>query len=306
MPVAPPDAPVTPKPLPQQDNLRGIGWMLFSVLTASAMTVSVRALSADFSAAMVLLLRAGVSALLILAIVIPFTRLRRQLRFSQPKAHLLRGFFIAGSTLMGFYTIAEMPLATATILFFTAPIFAVILAALVHGERVGPRRWSAVIAGFLGALVILRPGYVPFELAMVTALGSSLMFAGALTMSRGIAQQDGPLPAFISSVFITVIFAIPFAAPSFALPVGVASWSIVAVLVVTGAARNIADIQAYRFADASVVGPIAYLRIVFIGIAGYVLFGEGIDGPTLIGAVIIIGSTLYIARREAMKRRKSG
>lgn len=303
MAVAPPDVPPTVQPLPQRDNTRGILWMLFSVLTASVMTISVRELSQDFSAAMVLLLRAGVSSLLIVLIILPVTGLRKQLRFSQPKVHLIRGLFIAGSTLMGFYTIAEMPLATATILFFTAPIFAVILAALVHGEKVGPRRWSAVFAGFVGALVILRPGYIPFEFAMLTALGSSLMFAGALTMSRGIAQADGPLSAFVSSVFITTVFAIPFAAPSFALPMGLATWAVALVLVVTGGARNIADLQAYRYADASVLGPIAYLRIVFIGAAGYFLFDESVDMPTLIGAVIIIGSTLYIAQREAAKRR---
>ncbi|MEL6584683.1 MAG: DMT family transporter [Pseudomonadota bacterium] len=286
------------------ENLRGIAWALFSVVTSSAMAVSVRALSEHFSPQMVLTMRAGFSTLLVLIAVLALPWARRQLKITVPWAHAARGFCIAVSTLLGFYTIANLPLATSTVLFFTAPIFAVIIAAVFQKEAVGPRRWSAVIAGFIGALIILRPDADGVNIAMVSAVGCSLFFAIALTLSRQVGGADGPVSAFATSVVVTVMFAFPVSITTFALPTTLPLWGLVVLLVATGAARNIADIQAYRFADAAVVGPIAYLRLVLIGGAGFILFGEVPDAPTLIGAIIIIAATLYIARREAQLGKK--
>lgn len=304
MAISPMDQATPPPARTQSDNLRGVIWMLFSVVMASAMSVSVRWLTDELDSRMVLMLRSGITTVLIAGcLVLPFVW--RKLRFSRPRDHLIRGAFVAGSTHLGFYTLAHIPLATATVLFFTAPIFAVIIAATALGERVGPRRWSAVAAGFVGALIILRPGFIALEPAMLAALGSSILFAAALSMSRGLAQADGAMSAFVSSVVITALVTVPVAAPVWDVPTGTVAWIAVAVLVITGSARNVADLQAYRFADAAVLAPIAYLRIVFIGIAGYVLFGEVLDRYTLAGAVLIIASTLYIAHRARVVGSKS-
>ncbi|MEO1000301.1 MAG: DMT family transporter, partial [Pseudomonadota bacterium] len=179
------------------------------------------------------------------------------------------------------------------------PIWATILGAVVHRELVGPRRIAAIAAGFAGALVILRPGIAPVDLAMLAALGSSFLFACALTLSRAVASADGPVATFVSSVLITCLIAAPVAAPVFALPETLIGWAATAVLVATGAIRNVADIEAYRHGEASVLAPITYLRIALIGVAAFFLFGEVPDAPTVAGAAIIIGATLYIARREA-------
>jgi drug/metabolite transporter (DMT)-like permease len=269
------------------------------------MTVSVRALTEHFSPQMVLTLRAGLSTLLVVAIFALLPAVRHYFRISVPWAHIARGLCMAISTLLGFYTLANIPLATATVLFFTAPIFAVIIAATVQKERVGPRRWAAVFAGFLGALIILRPSSDGVDIAMLTAVGSSVFFATALTLSRQVGGADGAVSAFATSVAVTVLLAFPLSIGSFALPDTVPVWALVLLLVATGGARNIADIQAYRYADAGVVGPIAYLRLVLIGAAGFLWFGEIPDEATLLGAAIIISSTLYIARREARLGKKS-
>ncbi|WP_316014704.1 DMT family transporter [Roseobacter sp. HKCCA0434] len=300
MPVAPPSLNPTPTTQAVSDNLRGVAWMLFSVLAASAMSVSVRWLADGLDSRMILMLRAGVSCMIVLPLLI-VPLFWRQMRFSRPGQHIIRGLLIAFSTHLGFYTLAHVPLATATVLFFTAPIFAVIIAAVLLGEKVGPRRWSAVGAGFVGAAIILRPGFGTLDPAMLAALGSSVLFAAALSMSRGLAQADGPLSAFVSSVFVTALVTLPIAAPVWEMPASVGMWVAVAVLVTTGAMRNVGDIQAYRYADAALLAPITYLRIVVIGVAGYALFGEVIDGPTLAGTVLIVGSTLYIAHRARIR-----
>jgi drug/metabolite transporter (DMT)-like permease len=285
-------------PAPERDNWRGLKWMLLSVVASSAMTVAARVASQELDSRMVVLGRGALTLIAILALLAVSAKLRGKLRFTNPRSHLIRGFLIAISTQMGFYTIATIPLATTTVLFFTAPIFATILAILIHGEKIGPRRIFAIVAGFTGVLIILRPGFDALELGLLTAIGSSLTFATALTMSRNLSNADGPLSTYFSSVVIMVIVSIPIAAPVMTLPDLNITWIAMIALVITSTTRGIGDIEAYRHADAALLTPITYLRLVLIGIAAYFFFAETPDTATLIGATIIIASTLYIAQRE--------
>jgi len=296
-----PNTPNTEAPL--IDNRRAIWWLLMSVFTASLMTLSVRGLSLSMSPTSVVLWRAGVTTLVCFVALGFSAKLRSQMRFSRPRMHLVRGLLIGFSTMLGFYSIAKLELATVTVLFFMAPIFATLLSIVFRGEQVGPRRWVAIFFGFLGACIILRPGFGAFHPAMLAALGSSAMFALALNFSRGLADADGPVATYVSSVVITTIVTLPFAWDTLAMPESGMVWALVAVCVVTGALRGVGDIQAYRLGEASVLAPITYLRLVFIGGAGYLLFDEVPDAATLAGAVVIIGATLYIALREAQLRR---
>ena len=277
--------------------------MLLSVVGSSAMTIAARYASLEIHSTLVVFWRSALTALAVLLVVIIASPLRRQLRFSRPWQHVIRGVLIGVSTQMGFYTIATIPLATTTVLFFTAPIFATLLSMILHGERVGPRRVLAIAAGFVGALIILRPGPTGVELGLLTGVASSVTFALALTMSRGLAQADGALSTYFSAVVFTVLVSVPIVGVDFALPQLPITWIALLALVITGTVRGVADIQAYRHAEAAILAPVTYLRLVLIGGAGYLVFEEVIDGPTTVGAVIIIGATLYIARREAQLRK---
>ncbi|WP_325063075.1 DMT family transporter [Halovulum marinum] len=285
------------------DNLRGLAWMLVAVLMAAIMAVAVRALSADIDSRAIVLVRAVIIVAL-MGCALPVSRTLRQLRFTRPWLHVARGALIGVATQLGFYTLSHVPLATASVLFFTAPIFATILAATLQGEQVGARRWAAVAAGFAGALVILRPGVQGLDAGMLAALASSACYAVALSQSRRIAEADGPVAALVSANVMTLVVSIPAALPVLALPSTPVFWTILMVLVAAGTLRGLADIQAYRHGEASVLAPVTYLRIILVGLAGYLLFDEVIDGPTLVGAAIIVASTLYIARREAVRRRR--
>ena len=232
-------------------------------------------------------------------------RLASDLRFSQLRAHIIRGALVAVSTQMGFYTITQMPLTTATVLFFSAPIFAAILAIPVLGERPGPRRIAAVAVGFLGVLIVLRPGAVPMTWAMAAALGSSFCFAIVLLMSRKMANEDGPLATYISSAVMTFLISLPILGTGWEVPFSMWGWVALAILVVASLARNIADIQAYRLAEASFLAPLTYMRLVLIAVGAYLLFDEVPDAAALIGGVVIMSAALYIAHRERAKRRET-
>ncbi len=293
------------QPIEERDNLRGILWMLVSVVVASIMTIAVRLVSLEMGSTQVVLYRSVIAIVMVGAAVIIASPLRRKLSFTKPYQHLIRGALVAVATHFGFYTIATIPLATATVLFFTAPIFATLLALFIHGETIGMRRILAIVAGFIGALVVLRPGFGDPNLGMLTAIGSSLCFASALTMSRNLAQADGPLSTYFSSIVITTLLTIPIVGTDLTVPQLSISWIAIILVAITSMVRGIADIEAYRHAEAGILAPVAYLRLVFIGISAYLMFGERPDWQTLLGAVIIIGSTLYIAQREAALKKKA-
>ena len=291
--------------VPRIDNYRAIGWILASVVGASVMNVSVRELSGMIDTRTIVLLRAGIILAGISGLFLFWPSFRRGLRFSRPGLHLSRGILIAVATHLGFYTVATIPLAMATVLFFMAPIFATLLAILLQGEKVGIRRWSAILAGFIGALIILRPGLVPVHPGTLAAFASSALFALALNQSRALTNADGAASAYVSSVAITVVVSLPLASGDIALPASVAAWGVLALVVTGGALRGFADIEAYARGEAAVLAPMTYLRLPLIGTAAYVLYDEVPDLPTLIGAGIIIMATLYIGRRAALKRRRS-
>lgn len=282
-----------------RDNLRGILWMVVSVIGASIMTVAVRFVALELDSMHAVFYRSFIGVAFVALAIVIISPLRKQLSFTKPAQHIIRGVLITLATHFGFYTISTIPVATATVLFFTAPIFATLLSVFVHGEPIGMRRVLAMSAGFVGALVILRPGFGTFHFGMATALISSLCFSAALVMSRNLAQADGPLSAYISSAFIATVLTIPVIATDFKVPDLNVTWIFIILLVFASMTRSIADIQAYRHAEAGVLAPVAYLRLVFIGIAGFVVFGEIPDWATWFGAAIIISATLYMARREA-------
>lgn len=284
------------------DNALGAAWMAMSVVTASAMTLAVRGMAEGMDSRMTVFLRsAGIMACVAVMLLSP--AFRRQMRFSSPRLHLVRGGLIAVSTQFGFYAISNLNLSTATVLSFTAPIFATLLAVPLNGERVGPRRWAAVGVGFLGCLIILRPSPEGLDWAMLSALIAAVLFALGLALSRGVTVADGPAAAFVSANGIMMLTALPLAFPVWTMPEGAGGWSLLALLVATSSARNVGDLQAYRHGDAAVMGVITYVRLILIAAAAWAIFDEVPDGPTLLGGGVIIASTLYIAYRERAVRR---
>lgn len=283
-------------------NARGAFWMAISMISATAMTIGVRYASEGIDSRNIVMLR-GVGGVMLFVIGMAMLPRLRQIRFSRPWLHIARGALITVSTQLGFYTITQIPLATATVLFFSAPIFTTILAPIMLRERVGPRRIAAVFMGFVGVLIIARPGAVPLDFAVVAALLSSFLFALVLMMSRAVANSDGPAATYLSSAVMTVIVSLPIVGADAALPQTLWIWAALGLVVFMSIGRNIGDIQAYRYAEAGYLAPLAYLRIILISAAGYLLFDETPDIYTVIGGLVIIASALYIALRERALRR---
>ncbi len=210
------------------------------------------------------------------------------------------------SMLAWFLALSLMPITEAVALSFTAPFFTTMLAALVLGEIVRARRWTAVAVGFMGALVILRPqdaGIGAFEAALV--LVSAATQAGSAICIKALSRTESPnaIVAYMV-IYLTPMSLLP-ALFFWSWP----NWAELGWLALLGVAATLAHLcytRALRLADASAIAPFDFARLVFVALIGWFVFGQRSDLWTWIGAAIIFASGIYIAHREARAGRSKG
>ena len=286
----------------EAENWRGILWAMLSVIGASAMAISVRGASLGLDTRLLVGYRLFFTLILIGILILIVPRLRSKVHFKQPRAHLIRGILMAFSVHLGFYTLSIVPLAAAAILFATAPIFATIISVAMGRETIGIRRTLAILVGFIGTIIVMRPSSEIIDTNMIYGIGSSIFFSFSLVMSRNLARTDGPLSTLISTSAIGLIVTIPLAAPVFEITTdtNIILWTL--VLIIFGILRQYSDIQAYTYAQAAVITPISYFRVVLIGLMAYLFFNEIPVVTTYIGATIIIAATIYITNRERLAK----
>lgn len=214
------------------------------------------------------------------------------------KAHVLRSALGIVAMACAYLGIAKLELATYTALSFTKPLFAVVLAVLILKEDVRWRRWAATLVGFLGVLVMVRPGSGAFNPWALLALGDAVSIALLITILKRLPASETPLIMLFYYGVIATILVAPPAIYFWQWPQPV-EWLYLVIVGATGALSQYWWILAFKAGEASVVAPFDYLRLLFAGTIGYVIFVELPDHWTLIGAGLIIGSTVYIAQREA-------
>lgn len=225
----------------------------------------------------------------------------RALKSINPGVQTLRALALLASSLLFITGLRYLPIAEASATTFIAPIFVTGLSILLLGEKVGKRRWAATIVGLLGVMIVVRPGTAAFHPAAVLPILSALAWAGTLVLTRKISGGDHVITtmAYTALVGFLVLSAIvPFywVAPT---------WQQVAIGACIGIAATTGHwivVLAFRYADASVLAPFSYSQLVWVTLLGFILFGEVPDIWTVAGAAVIIGSGLYTAHRERMRR----
>lgn len=218
---------------------------------------------------------------------------------------VLRGVVGVGSMWMWYYALANMPLADAGVLSFTTPIFITIGAALYFREPVGLVRGSAVVIGLIGAVVVLKPGFAVVSPAAIAAVVSSILWAGSLLIAKDLARFDSTITiSFYQPLLVAPIAAVA-TIPVWVMPSG-GAWLALMAMGVVAALGNYAFVQALRMTDASTLMPADYVRLLWMVMWGFFVFGEIPGWSTWLGAALIVGSTFYVTWREtrlAPKRR---
>lgn len=237
-------------------------------------------------------------AALVGAIVAPWGRTLLRTRF--PGLQFARSAFMFGATMCGFFAFALMPLAEATAIFEVAPLIVTALAALVLREQVGPRRWTAVLIGFVGALVIIRPGAGAFAFEALLPLGAATCYAAYAIATRYVGRDESPWTAFVYSALFGAVISSVIVPTVWVTPTP-GDAALLALLGVIGACGHFLVILAFRSTAAAVLAPFSYFGLIFATFWGVTLFGDLPDVWTVAGALIIVGSGLYVWRRERIR-----
>lgn len=289
-----------PAARPPDRPLLGIGLMLASVALLPIMDGFAKAMADSFAVVQLVWARFLFQSLLIVPLALA-TSPRAMLRPSRLPLQVARGVGILIGTFLFFAAIRTMPIADALALLFIAPLIVTALSPLVLGEAVGIRRWSAVLVGFVGALVVLRPGLTVLQPGALLALGAGASFAGYVLLTRRLSHAAPPL------VTLAITSLVGLAATSAVLP---ATWvtpdpaqlAAMAAMGAIGAGGHYLMIRAYEQAPAAMLAPFGYGEILTATIVGYYWFGDFPDGPTWLGIAILIASGVYISLRERVRR----
>jgi drug/metabolite transporter (DMT)-like permease len=235
---------------------------------------------------------------LIMAIAILFRSGRPELLLTgHLPLHALRGLMLLLSTMLNFLAITYLQLAQTASISFTIPLWVCGLSVLLLGEEVGPRRWAAVIVGFFGVLIIMRPGSSGFHWAMILSLCSA--FSGAI-YNIGTRKVGGTDRAETSLFYVCLVGSLGAALPlpwTWQMPHGF-EWLLFLAMGLFGFTGHLLLTQAHRLAPASVLAPFVYSQIVWMILLGFILFGDKPGIWTLTGGVIVIASGLYVFARE--------
>ena len=219
----------------------------------------------------------------------------------QPKLQLIRGLLLFCANILFFYSISVISLAKALTLAFIAPLIVTILSPFFLGERVGIRRWLAVIVGFFGSLIVLRPGFVEINLASIAALGTGILYGFYLIVTKKLHKSDHPLLTLLLTGVVGAIIG-SLIVPSIWVQPSIQEWYMMFAIGFFASIGHLFLILSLKYADASKLAPFGYFEIITNIIIGYFYFNHFPDLWTFLGLSIIILSGIYIFRREALNK----
>lgn len=283
---------------PGNGTLKGIAWMIVSTLLLSTMHTTVQLMSTDMHPLQLAFFR----LLLALLVVMPFFWRHglAPLKTQRLGLLILRGVINVCAMFCFFSALGMAPLADVTALSFTAPLFATVLAFFMLKERMGWRRVAAILIGFVGTMIVLRPGFQDIGLGYILVLCATVFWGFCVIIIRELGKTE-------SSVTITTYMSLVMAPIALIPAIFVWQWPTATqfvgliVLGLVGGGGQMAMTQALRYTETHVAMPFDYLRLIWVSISGYVLFADVPDIYVWIGGTVIFASTAFITMRESRK-----
>src|SRR5262249_40425407 len=279
---------------------KGIALILLSTVFLGVSDVTAKDRAATLPSIEIAWLRFLVFALIMVPAMVPGSPLFA-LKTNHLGLQLMRGAALLGSSLFFISGLRYLPIAEASATGFVSPLFVTALSIIFLSEKVGVRRWLATAVGLVGVLIIIRPGSSAFHPAAFFPIVSALAWAATLIMTRMMSGKEHAITVmtYSSIAGVAILSAIvPFA---WVTP----SWQAVAFGVLIGVFSTAGQwivVLAFRYADASVLAPFSYTQLLWVSILGFLVFGELPDVWTVVGAAFIVGSGLYTAHRERVRR----
>jgi len=279
----------------------GMWWMFLTGLCFVGVTITVRYVGSRIPAAEAAFIRYLVGTLLLAPVFV-----QGYARFSATgavKFMFWRGVAHGLGVILWFYAMAHIPIAQVTALGYLTPVVVTVLAVIFLGEVVQMRRILAVVAGFIGVLIIVRPGFSEVSLGQLAQLATTPLFAVSFILAKKLSDHVDPLLIVASLSLVCTLTLFPIALLNWVQPGGIEILllSVTAVLATLG---HYTMTRAFMYAPIGALQPVSFLQLVWATLAGIVLFGEPVDQFVLIGGTILVGSAGYIAHRESVLARR--
>ncbi|MCX5516157.1 DMT family transporter [Kaistia algarum] len=281
--------------------LAGLSISLFANLMFSTSDAIVKVLTVHYSVFQIVVTQA-LFALIPIAVMLHRTGGLHVLRVRHPKLVLLRGLLAGTGTVFGFFSFSQLPLAETYSIFFSTPIMVTLLSIPLLGERVGLHRWSAVIVGLIGVLVMVRPGFESLHVGHAAALMAAVIGSFTVLVMRRIAREEQHAVMVIAVVLGLIVVSLPGMILTFHMP-SLHDMTLFAGAGLLMGSAQFFVVRALSFAPASAIAPMQYSQMLWAILYGFVLFGTTVDPMVILGATIVIGSGAYIMQRE---RRRAG
>jgi len=270
-------------------------WMCITIVSFVGMAIGARELIDTMSAFEILAIRSAIG-LTILSVYIFFSG-KKQHRTKRPLVHFGRNMIHFWGQCAWVASVGLLPLAQVFALEFTVPVWIAILAVVFLGEKLTSPRIVAVIGGFIGVLIILRPGMMRLEPGVFLVLFAALCFASTTVITKTLTKTEGVVTILFFMTFIQLILGTAITVFNWVTPtLADIPWLI--VVGITGMSAHLGITNALRIADASSISPIDFLRLPTIAIVGYFLYDEAIDIWVLAGAVVMFSANYYNLRKE--------
>lgn len=275
--------------------VKAIAWMIGALASFTVMAVSVRELSAGMHAFEMLFIRSAIGAA-ILAVVLCY-RGWGQLKTLRIAGHVLRNVVHFAGQTFWIFGIALLPLATVSAIEFTTPIWGALMAVLFLGERMNRGRWLAFAMGFLGILIILRPGLAVVSGGALVMLACTFCFGATNAMTKWLTRSEAALAILFYMVAMQTVFG-AVASIFVWVPIQAADWPWLLLLALTGLSAHYSLVRALAAADATFIMPFEFLRLPLVAVIGFLLYAETFDPIILVGAALIFAGNYYSLRQE--------
>jgi len=282
-------------------TVRGMLWMAATGVLFTFLNTILKMVSHDLDPWVVGWLRYALGALVMLPAV-----LRHGLARGRPtsghRLHIVRGVFHTGGLVLWFAALPAITLAELTAIGFSAPLFICLGAVLFLGERMSAERWAAVLVGFGGVILVVHPwegsGFSGVSLGVLLMLGSAPLFSGGFLIAKFLTRRDqADVIVLWQHLWVSVLF-LPFAIVRWAPP-GLEQWGWLVLCALLGTASHYCTTRAFHVADISATQSVKFLDLVWAALLGFAVFGTVPAGWTVAGGMVILVSTLWLARRES-------
>jgi len=277
---------------------KGVIFMIASGITMTMMQAFIRKMSQELHPLELVFFR-NLFALLILSPVF-FRHGFGIMRTARLRFHLIRGVFQVGSMILFFLGISLTPLAEVSALNFIVPIIVTILAGFTLGEKVGWNRWAAVAVGFVGAMIVVRPGFADMGWGPIFVLASTIFWAGAVITIKVLSRTESSLTAtlYLSTIVLPFALVPAIFVWQWPTPDQLANMFVLAMF---GTIGHLCFAQALKYADATALMPVEFTRLIWASVVGYLMFVELPGAWTWVGGAVIFLSSFYISYSESRK-----